>query len=241
MSNPQEKPYVFISYAHANSDRVLPIIRAMQESGISIWFDEGIVAGSEWPEYIAEKVVNCHKFVLFVSDSYLDSQNCKREFNFAISRKKNILTVFLEDVNLSPGMEMQLGTYQALYTKRFKSDTDFSVALCEEPFFNDCKDGSGEFNTADFPKPQSSFVAPQPTYTPPSNANKSEKNRTVAILLALFLGSFGADYFYLGKKVMGILCILFCLTYIPTILGVINAIRYLIMGEEKFQNKYGNS
>lgn len=141
----QEKPYVFISYAHANSDRVLPIIRAMQESGISIWFDEGIVAGS------------------------------------------------------------------------------------------------GEFNTADFPKPQSSLVAPQPSYIPPSNANKSEKNRTVAILLALSLGSLGIDYFYLGKKVMGILCILFCLTYIPTNLGVINAIRYLIMGEEKIQDKYGNA
>ena len=74
-----EKPYIFISYAHANSDVVLPILNAMKADGISLWFDEGIVAGSEWPEYIAEKVVECHKFILFMSNAYAVSQNCKKQ------------------------------------------------------------------------------------------------------------------------------------------------------------------
>ena len=112
------KPYVFISYAHRDSDAVLPVIQAMKRSGINLWYDEGIAAGSEWPEYIAEKVMHCSKFLLFISNHYLDSQNCKREINFAISRKKDILSVYLEDVDLSPGMEMQLGTYQAFFRKR---------------------------------------------------------------------------------------------------------------------------
>ena len=139
MSTANEKPFVFISYAHANSDRVLPILRAMQKSDICLWYDGGIEAGSEWPEFIAEKVVSCHKFILFISEAYLNSQNCKRELNFAISRRKNILAVFLEDVYLSPGMEMQLGTYQALYMNRFPTPEDFCRSLCAEPFFNDCK------------------------------------------------------------------------------------------------------
>ena len=87
------RPYVFISYAHLDSNFVLPCVEAMSKCGINIWYDEGIQAGSEWPEYIAEKVVSCTKFLLFISKAYLESQNCKREFNFAISRKKDILSI----------------------------------------------------------------------------------------------------------------------------------------------------
>lgn len=162
MSTTNEKPFVFISYAHANSDRVLPILRTMQESDICLWYDGGIEAGSEWPEFIAEKVVSCHKFVLFISEAYLNSQNCKRELNFAISRKKNILAVFLEDVYLSPGMEMQLGTYQALYMNRFPTTEDFCKSLCAEPFFGDCKGWGGVSEIA----PEAALVplAPAPTH-----------------------------------------------------------------------------
>lgn len=167
------KPYVFISYAHANSDKVLPTVAAMKAAGINLWYDEGIVAGSEWPEFIAEKVVDCNKFVLFVSNAYLNSQNCKRELNFAISRKKDILSIFLEDVQLSPGMEMQLGTYQAIYRNRFESDQALIQSLCKEPFFNPCRledqpqTAAAEPAPTPEPAPQPA-PAPQPVHTTPS-------------------------------------------------------------------------
>lgn len=179
--------YVFISYAHANSDVVLPTVKAMQDSNITLWYDEGIVAGSEWPEFIAEKVVSCTKFVLFVSKAYLQSQNCKRELNFAISRKKEILSIFLEDVELSPGMEMQLGTYQSIYKSRFGSDEFFYTSLCKEPFFNACKGASGgsdkpaasnsSGNTNNYGKDTTSYrptpPPPPPTYTQGTNATSN--------------------------------------------------------------------
>lgn len=131
--------YVFISYAHKDSAIVLPCIEAMKKKGVNLWYDEGIAAGSEWPEYIAQKVVGCAKFVLFISNAYLQSQNCKRELNFAISRKKDILSVYIQDVNLSPGMEMQLGTYQAIYRNRFDSAIQFHNAMANEPYFDGCR------------------------------------------------------------------------------------------------------
>ena len=133
------RPYVFISYAHLDLETVMPCINALKQSGVNLWYDEGIQAGSEWPEFIAEKVVSCTKFVLFISKSYLNSQNCKRELNFAISRKKDILSIFLEDVVLSPGVEMQLGTYQAIYRNRFSSLSAFLESLCKEHFFDSCR------------------------------------------------------------------------------------------------------
>lgn len=139
--------YVFISYAHADRERVLLCLEAMEKSDINIWYDEGIAAGSEWPEYIAEKVALCTRFVLFVSNSYLESQNCKRELNFAISRNKEILTIYLENVNLTNGMEMQLGTYQAVFKNRFKSDFEFYTSLCGEAYFDVCRKSNNDLET----------------------------------------------------------------------------------------------
>ena len=43
-------PYIFISYAHRDKDRVLPVLRSLSERGYRIWFDEGIDPGTEWAE-----------------------------------------------------------------------------------------------------------------------------------------------------------------------------------------------
>ncbi len=142
------KPYVFISYAHRDAAEVIPCVHAMRSKGINLWYDEGIEAGSEWPEFIAQKVVDCTKFVLFISKAYLESQNCKRELNFAISRKKDILSVYLEDVDLSPGVEMQLGTYQAIFKKRFNNNASFYDAMSVEHFFDKCRVSSAGSSSA---------------------------------------------------------------------------------------------
>ena len=47
------QPYIFVSYAHKNDAAVLEIIGTLQSRGFRVWYDEGIEAGSEWPESIA--------------------------------------------------------------------------------------------------------------------------------------------------------------------------------------------
>ena len=41
------RPFVFISYAHRQSDAVLDTIRILHEKGWRLWYDEGIPAGSD--------------------------------------------------------------------------------------------------------------------------------------------------------------------------------------------------
>lgn len=65
------------------------------------------------------------------------------------------------------------------------------------------------------------------------------KNKTVAILLALFLGDIGIHKFYLGQAGQGIIYLLLCWTFIPVILSIIDIIHYLLMSEGDFQTKYG--
>jgi len=64
------------------------------------------------------------------------------------------------------------------------------------------------------------------------------KNKVVAGLLAIFLGGFGIHKFYLGKPVSGILYLLFCLTFIPSIIAFIEGIMYFAMSDEAFNAKY---
>ena len=48
-----------------------------------------------------------------------------------------------------------------------------------------------------------------------------QKDEVVGVLLALFLGTFGAHHFYLRKNGLGILYILLCWTGIPTIISLV--------------------
>ena len=63
------------------------------------------------------------------------------------------------------------------------------------------------------------------------------KNRYIAALLAFFLGGLGVHKFYLGKWT-GILYLVLCWTYIPSIIALVEGILYLVNGEDAFNEKY---
>lgn len=66
------------------------------------------------------------------------------------------------------------------------------------------------------------------------------KNKTTTILLTFFLGGFGIHHFYLGNSGRGILYLLFCWTFIPGIIALIELIQFIIMSEEDFNKKYNS-
>ena len=64
------------------------------------------------------------------------------------------------------------------------------------------------------------------------------KSKTVAGLLALFLGSFGIHKFYLGRTGWGIAYLLFCWTFIPGVIALIEGLIYFGMNGQDFDYKY---
>lgn len=64
------------------------------------------------------------------------------------------------------------------------------------------------------------------------------KSKVAAGVLGILLGNLGIHHFYLGKIFKGILCLLFCWTGIPGIIGFIEGIIYLVMDDKKFEEKY---
>ena len=152
------EPYIFISYSHKDSDRVLPIIRGLQAKGFRVWYDSGIEAGTEWPEFIAEKLRASNCVIAFLSPHAASSHNCRREINFAIARNKELLIAYLEDFELSPGMEMQLSLLQAIYRSRSGSDEAFINHLAGARLLSDCL-GTAQFTKITEPKPAAAPAA----------------------------------------------------------------------------------
>lgn len=64
------------------------------------------------------------------------------------------------------------------------------------------------------------------------------RDRVSAALLAFFLGGIGAHKFYLGRWVQGIIYLIFCWTFIPAGVAVIEGIVYLASTNEAFNRKY---
>lgn len=133
-----KEKYIFISYAHKDNDRVYPIVERLAEMGYRIWYDEGIDPGSEWPETIAEHLNNCEVCIAFLSENYLNSHNCRREINFALRKKKSFITIVLEPVELSLGMEMQLSATQSVSKYTFPDDEAFYAKVCTAKFLSVC-------------------------------------------------------------------------------------------------------
>ena len=66
------------------------------------------------------------------------------------------------------------------------------------------------------------------------------KDKKTASILAILGGTIGAHRFYLGQTGRGILNILISMTFIPTILGVLIGLKWLLGSNEAFDRAYNS-
>ena len=136
------RPYIFISYAHKDNQMVLPLIEDLKARGFNVWYDAGIEAGTEWPEYIGTKVFYCNCMIFFVSQNSADSSNCRREVDFAVALEKKVLAIRLVDdseLHLSPGLQMTLNNKQAMFFSRSPSKEAFMENLSQAEILKECR------------------------------------------------------------------------------------------------------
>lgn len=121
--------YIFVSYCHKDKKHIFPIIERLTRDGYRVWYDEGIDPGSEWPEIIARHLNGCAACIAFISENSLNSHNCRREINFALLKKKPFISVVIEPVQMSLGMEMQLSATQSIFKYTLSDDNKFFSKL----------------------------------------------------------------------------------------------------------------
>ncbi len=124
-----DEPYIFASYSHMDKDRVFHIIRLLQRRGYRVWFDEGVDPGTEWEDNIAEHLAAAGYLIPFFSKNFFGSQNCNDELFYARELGLNILPVYLEEVELDPGIAMRFGRRQALFFHKYNDVNQFLIKL----------------------------------------------------------------------------------------------------------------
>jgi len=138
------KPYIFTSYAHADSDKVFAELVRFHGQGYPIWYDEGIEAGNKWGDEIANAISNCSLFIVFLTPQSAKSENVQDEIDFAISENRKVLPIHLEKTELNGGMKMKLQRVQAIL-RYAVSDDEYrhkctsAFAACNVPMLEQLK------------------------------------------------------------------------------------------------------
>lgn len=107
-------PYIFVSYAHMDSDRVFADIRRFNEAGYNVWYDEGIAPGSEWPDDIADRLSECAVFVVMITGNSAPRENVQNEIDYALNEGKPFLAIHLEETELPRGLKLRISRKQAI-------------------------------------------------------------------------------------------------------------------------------
>jgi tetratricopeptide (TPR) repeat protein len=128
-------PYIFVSYAHKDTDRVFPIISEFHKAGFPVWYDEGIELGKDWSDDIAKALLKCSLFIVFISSSAAESENVDKEMKYALKNKKSFIHIWLEDTTLNPGLDMQISSLQGIMHFRME----------RENFYRKCFQSFGSF------------------------------------------------------------------------------------------------
>ncbi len=116
-------PFAFVSYSHDDSAAVYAEIRWLQGQGVNVWYDTGgIRAGNEWSDELARAIKNARHFVYFITPRSVASENCRREVNFALAERKDVLAVHLESTELPNGLRLNLENRQAILKHNLTSD-----------------------------------------------------------------------------------------------------------------------
>lgn len=131
-----DRPYIFISYAHKDSAVVLPAIKALQDKGYRIWYDAGIRPGMAWSDYIADHVRNAALVIAFMSEHAIASPHCLSEIRYAFNKGRPMLTVMLDQSQMPSGLDMQLSQWHMVTAYAYDGDT-FLVNLAGEGFIAD--------------------------------------------------------------------------------------------------------
>ena len=189
----ENKPYIFISYSHRDSDKVVEIMNRLRAEGFNVWYDGGIDPGTEWDENIAKHVQECGYFIAFVSNGYIGSKNCKDELNYSRDLDKEQLLIYLEDVSLPGGMAIRMNRIQAIYWNKYDAS---NVEDAYQKLFHASGIGKCKVNGTDGNPVENTYRAPVKLDS--VNNGNQNKNTSKNGKLPVIIGGVAAGLVIIG-------------------------------------------
>lgn len=93
---------IFISYSRKNwNDHVKHLVAQLQEQGHRVWVDQYVIkGGDDWLDEINNALKASKMLILCVSSDAIESRYVRIEYRYFIDKKKPIIPLILEDVEL---------------------------------------------------------------------------------------------------------------------------------------------
>ena len=108
-----ETPYVFVSYASADRERVLSVARALESQGIAIWLDQrSITGGRRWTREVVHAIEGCAACLIMVSPAAVASRNVQQEIQIAWDSARRMLPVILVQTEMPAEVRYALAGQQ---------------------------------------------------------------------------------------------------------------------------------
>jgi formylglycine-generating enzyme required for sulfatase activity len=87
---------VFISYSHKDSDYAHRLAEELEQKGFSVWIDDRIDYGTQWPRVIQEHLDDCSAFVVIMTPRSYQSDWVQNELSRAKRKGKKVFPLLLE-------------------------------------------------------------------------------------------------------------------------------------------------
>ena len=121
----ESEHYAFISYSSKNQTMADATRILLKNSNIPCWMAPyDIPAGSKYAYVINDALENCACLVLLLTNDSQNSLFVEKEIERAITYKKPIITMMLEDVKLNSGFKFYIGDGQIVAVKNIDGNTE---------------------------------------------------------------------------------------------------------------------
>jgi hypothetical protein len=211
------QPFIFVSYARADRDVVYAEIKRLEGEGYSLWYDmRDIPAGRAWLQEISRAIEGCSCFIMFTTQSSVDSKNVLDEIELSMMFQKPSLFIHWEEIDiektqLPEHVKKFMNETQALlfyHLHRFEYERQMKIALAE--FVGEPKPVAVE----EYRNPAYETIAPPPTLTRAVFFTLSLLTAAFSIIAIVVLAPVflteqvpGDPLSHLGGIVLGVLCI----------------------------------
>ena len=90
----------FVSYSRRDATTVLPLIEEAERRGRSLWVDaDDIPAGTPWREELGSGIEAADSFLACLSDHWLASTECRKEYDQAVDLGKRLVPVVVGELD----------------------------------------------------------------------------------------------------------------------------------------------
>ncbi len=120
---------LFLSHSWSDKEFVEAFKARVETYGVKCWIDtEQMAPGADLHEAMAAGIENSAVFAAFVSDAYINSANCGKEFSLAVAWEKPLLPVRLVDGRWPPRGKMAAALAPLLYLNSSEALDDAFLA-----------------------------------------------------------------------------------------------------------------